>query len=94
MPASTPISWSTALTARRVWARALAIGLPVGLLQICVNQGDVWLHGSVTRVVVIKTIITPLIAIGVCLASAASAYRLPHTEPLPSPPTNHGLPRS
>jgi hypothetical protein len=94
MPALTPISWSNALTARRVWARALTIGLPVGLLQICVNQGDIWLHGSVTRVVVIKTLLTPLIAIGVCLVSAASAYRLPHTEPLGSLPTTHGLPRS
>lgn len=94
MPTPTPISWSTALTARRVWARALMIGLPVGVLQICVNQGDIWLHGPVTRIVIIKTVITPLIAIGVCLASAASAYRLPHTEPLGSPPNTHGLPRS
>jgi len=94
MPSLTPISWSTALTARRVWARALMIGLPVGFLQICVNQGDLWLHGSITRIVVIKTIITPLIAIGVCLVSAASAYRLPHSEPVSSSPTSHGLPRS
>jgi hypothetical protein len=80
MPSSTPVSRTTALTARRVWKRAVTIGRPVGFLQIFVNQGDLWLHGSVARVVVIKTIITPLIAVGVFLVSAASAYRLPHRE--------------
>ncbi len=86
-------SWPTALTARTVWLRALAIGLPVGFLQICVNQGDFWLHGLVTRTVIIKTIITPIIAVAVCLVSAASTYRAPHSEPIGSP-NSHGLPRS
>ena len=87
------IPWSTALTARQVWLRALGIGLPVGFLQICVNQGDLWLHGPITHTVIIKTIVTPLIAVAVCLVSAASAYRVPHAESARSP-NSHALPRS
>ncbi len=70
-------SWLIALGARAVWQRALMIGLPVGFLQICVNQGDHWLHGTVTRTIVVKTLLTPVIAVAVCLVSAASTYRPP-----------------
>jgi len=70
-------SWPVALGARAVWQRALMIGLPVGFLQICVNQGDHWLHGTVTRTIVVKTVLTPVIAVAVCLVSAASTYRPP-----------------
>ena len=73
-------TWITALTARAVWYRALVIGLPVGFLQICVNQGDHWLHGTVDRTIIIKTILTPVIAVCVCLVSAASTYRAPSTQ--------------
>ena len=90
---SSPTPWFTALASRAVWSRALAIGLPVGLLQIGVNQGDVWLHGSVTRVVILKTILTPIIAVAVCLVSAASAYRLRRPEPVVAP-NSHGISRS
>ena len=92
-PPLSSVSWSAALTARSVWARALVIGLPVGVLQICVNQGDIWLHGLVTRTVIIKTILTPVIAVGVCLLSAASTYRAPAAGPGRSS-NSHGLPRS
>jgi len=90
---SSPISWIAALTARSVWKRALAIGLPVGFLQICVNQGDYWLHGPITRVVIVKTILTPTITIVVCLLSAASAYRIPRHESV-AVPNSHGISRS
>ena len=70
-------SWLIAFGAPAVWHRALAIGLPVGFLQICVNQGDHWLHGTVTRTIVVKTLLTPVIAVAVCLVSAASTYRPP-----------------
>ena len=69
--------WLPALAVRAVWQRALMIGLPVGFLQICLNQGDHWLHGTLTRVIILKTILTPIIAVAVCLVSAASTYRTP-----------------
>lgn len=57
-----------------VWRRAAPIGLAVGLVQICVNQGDHWLHQQVTAAVVVKTILCPLISLGVAVASAAAAH--------------------
>lgn len=67
--------WRTALRDRTVWIRSLRIGLPVGALQIAVNQGDHWLTGHVTSAVVIKTIASPTISIGIALVAAAATVR-------------------
>ncbi len=66
--------WRQALTHWGVWRRSLMIGLPVGAVQIMVNQGDHWLRMQVSTVVVIKTLVTPLIGVSVALLSAAGAY--------------------
>lgn len=55
------------------WRRALAIAVPVGLLQAAINQGDHWVHGTVTTLVLAKTIASPLVTISVALASARPA---------------------
>ncbi len=66
--------WKQALMERGVWRRSLMIGLTVGVLQILVNQGDHWWRFQVDAVIVLKTLMTPLIAIGVALFSAAGSY--------------------
>ena len=66
--------WRQALSQQAVWRRSLKIGLVVGATQILVNQGDHWWQGRVDAVVVVKTLITPLIAIGVALYSASGTY--------------------
>jgi hypothetical protein len=65
--------WRGALARAATWRRGLALGLPVGALQVTVNQGDVWLRGGADAVVVVKTILSPLIAVGIAVASAAWA---------------------
>lgn len=57
-----------------VWRKAAPIGLVVGLLQICVNQGDHWLNHQITPSVLLKTILCPLISVGVAVVSAAAAH--------------------
>ena len=54
-----------------IWARAATLGLSVGLLQVVINQGDAWLSHQVTRGVVVKSILSPLVTLSVALASAA-----------------------
>ena len=66
--------WGQALRERRVLRRSLWIGCTVGAIQILVNQGDHWWRHQVDSVVVVKTLATPLIAIGVALFSAAGSY--------------------
>lgn len=65
--------WRATLARPATWRRGLAIGLPVGLLQVSVNQGDVWLRGAADLTVVVKSIVSPVIAVGVAVASAAWA---------------------
>ncbi len=60
-----------------VWSRTLRIGLPVGLVQVCINQGDVWLAGTVTTAVVVKTLLSPAVSCAIAFVSAAGARRLP-----------------
>lgn len=62
------------MSQRGVWRRSLAIGLTVGTVQILVNQGDHWWRWQVDEVIVLKTLITPLIATSVALFSAAGSY--------------------
>ena len=70
-----PAMWREALLDRDVWMRALRIGLPVGLLQIAINQGDHWLTGHVTGGVIAKTIACPTISIGIAFVAAAATVR-------------------
>jgi hypothetical protein len=67
--------WREALLDRDVWMRALRIGLPVGVLQVAVNQGDHWLAGHVTGGVIVKSIAAPAISIGIALVAAAATVR-------------------
>jgi len=73
--------WREALIDRNVWMRALRIGLPVGVLQIAVNQGDHWLSGHITGGVIVKTIASPTISIGIALVAAAATVRSKTTNP-------------
>ena len=60
-----------------VLGRTLRIGLPVGLVQVCINQGDAWLSGAVTGAVILKSVLSPAVSCAIAFASAASARRAP-----------------
>lgn len=66
--------WIEALRQPVVWRRATMLGLPLGLLQVAINQGDSWWRHAVDGVVIVKTIMSPLVTISVALVSTASAY--------------------
>lgn len=66
--------WGEALTRRDLWRRSLTIGAVVGLIQVTINQGDVWLRQAVDATVIVKTLVTPLVAVSVAVVSAAGAY--------------------
>lgn len=70
----TRLLWSAALTSWTVWRRSLTIGLLVGLVQIAVNQGDVWWRLQISSTLIWKTLATPMIATSVALFSSAGAY--------------------
>jgi hypothetical protein len=65
------ILWWHALTQGAIWRRALVIGLVAGFLQVAVNQGDVWWRGVADGRVIFKTVMSPLIALGLALMAAA-----------------------
>jgi len=65
---------------RSVWLRAVKLGLTVGLLQATINQGDHWLRGEITRAVIIKSIVSPLIG-----TASGAASRDPGSPPRASP---------
>lgn len=75
----TTARWRDALRSREVWIRALRIGLPVGLVQIAVNQGDHWLAGHITGGVIAKTIASPSISIGIALVAGVATARRKHS---------------
>lgn len=54
------------------WRWALAVGLPVGLVQATLNQGDLWIRHAVDWTVVAKTVLTPLVSVLVAWISAAA----------------------
>ena len=66
--------WLEALAQKEVWLRASKVGIPIGLLQAVINQGDVWLSQSVDAAVLTKTIVSPLVTFSVALISAAGMY--------------------
>jgi hypothetical protein len=59
-----------------VWRRTLLLGLPVGLLQAVLNQGDHWWRHQVDAVVVAKTILSPLLSCSIAFVSAAATREL------------------
>ena len=62
---------SRTVSQRAIWLRAASLGLSVGMLQVVINQGDAWVSHQVTRDVIIKSILSPLVTLSVALASAA-----------------------
>ena len=52
----------------------MKFGFTVGLLQATINQGDHWVRGEVDRVVIIKSIVSPLIGFTLVLVSAAETW--------------------
>lgn len=66
------------------------VGLPIGLLQAVINQGDVWLRHEQTAGTVIKTLVSPLVTFSVALISAAGVWveqqrRMPGESPTLKP---------
>lgn len=77
MPAPTSPSRSSlrrALTTPAVWLRAAKLGLPVGLVQVALNQGDHWLQPNITTGVVLKSILSPLLSFSIALVSAVATH--------------------
>ena len=66
--------WRQAFAQRSVWLRAVKLGLTVGMLQATVNQGDRWLSHSVDKIVLMKSIASPLIGFTLVLFSAAQTW--------------------
>ena len=65
----------------RVWRRTLLLGLPVGLLQAALNQGDHWWHHQVDGPVVLKTILSPLLSCTIAFVSAAATHAAASSQP-------------
>ena len=76
--------WREALTDRLAWSRALRLGLPVGLLQVAINQGDHWMLGHVTAAVVLKSIASPALSTAIALTAAAATLRSRGNKNTPS----------
>jgi hypothetical protein len=66
--------WIEALLQPMVWRRASIFGVPVGILQAVINQGDFWWRHAVDGVVLTKSIVSPLVTFSVALMSAAATY--------------------
>lgn len=61
-----------ALREAAVWRRAARLGSLVGFIQVALNQGDHWVRGEITRVLLLKSISSLLVAILVVLFASAS----------------------
>ena len=78
--------WMQAFRQASVWRRAALVGLPIGVLQAVINQGDVWVRHEQTVGTVAKTIISPLVTCSVALISAAGVWV--EQQPLTAEPRN------
>jgi hypothetical protein len=58
----------------RTWRQALLIGLPVGLLQAALNQGDHWWRHEIDALVVAKTILSPLLSCSIVFVSTIGTH--------------------
>ncbi|MDP3073123.1 MAG: hypothetical protein Q8N18_22710 [Opitutaceae bacterium] len=76
MPPSAPTPSPTrrALTTRAVWLRAAKFGVPVGLVQVALNQGDHWLHHEITTGLVLKSILSPLLSFSIAFVSSVATH--------------------
>ncbi|HYV29099.1 MAG TPA: hypothetical protein VFA77_16315 [Candidatus Eisenbacteria bacterium] len=66
--------WREAFRQPSVWRRAFTLGLTVGALQAAINQGDFWWHNAVDKIVLTKTIASPLIGFTLVLVSSAQTW--------------------
>lgn len=66
--------WLASMRQRVVWMRVLKVGLPVGILQAVINQGDVWYHDQATGLTLAKSIISPLVTSSVALVASAATW--------------------
>lgn len=80
--------WVQAFRQASVWRRAAVVGLPIGVLQAVINQGDVWLRHEQTAGTVIKTLISPLVTFSVALISAAGVWVEGRRQQTDEPPTS------
>jgi hypothetical protein len=67
--------WREALHDPLVWRRTLLIGLPAGLIQVSINQGDHWLAGAITGGVIAKTLLSPAVSCTIAFLSSAFSRR-------------------
>jgi hypothetical protein len=67
----------------QVWRRTLLLGVPVGLLQAALNQGDHWWQHQVDATVVAKTILCPLLSCSIAFLSAAATHAAKNSSPSP-----------
>ena len=72
--------WS-ACRERSVWIRAAKLGLPVGVAQVALNQGDHWVAGGITTVLVLKTLLSPTLSFLIAFVSAASTRAAEKSAP-------------
>jgi hypothetical protein len=72
MPTLTRSRYLAAIRDPRVWRRTLILGLPVGLLQAALNQGDHWWHHHVDAAVIAKSILSPLLSCSIAFVSAVA----------------------
>jgi H+/Cl- antiporter ClcA len=68
-------NWRRNVLHRGAWKRGLVVGLIAGGIQAAVHQGHAWLHLAVDGSVLLKTILSLVIAICVALAAVAVASR-------------------
>ena len=84
--------WREALCQTVVWRRSAVVGLPIGMLQAVLNQGDVWLRHEATAGTVAKTILSPLVTFSVALISAAALWVEQHRTSGDKPSTTDHSP--
>ena len=74
MPTSLRSRYLLALREPAVLRRAARLGVCVGLVQVALNQGDYWLRGEVTSVLILKSVSSLIFAILVVLFASASTH--------------------
>ena len=73
-PTATRALWALAFRQPSVWLRAVRLGLTVGLLQATINQGDRWISHTVDKIVLVKSIVSPLVGFALVLISSAETW--------------------
>lgn len=85
MPAPRP-SFLAACRDAAVWRRAAKLGLPVGAVQVAINQGDHWIAGAITGAVIAKSLLSPFLSFSIAFVSAAATRAEPRPPSVPSLP--------